>query len=124
MSIVGEVEAAYAAWKQYGPAAERALTIAKQVVDAAEKALLANGIDVASSIAAAGGTLDLTRIKDIQAALNQLGARPQVAEDGVIGLETMKAVAAFQRDNSVDGALSGCPDAVTVAAIRAKLAAL
>jgi Putative peptidoglycan binding domain len=55
----------------------------------------------------------------VQQSLNQLGADPRLAEDGIAGSNTMTAVMQFQRENGLD--VTGSADGATVAAIDRKL---
>ena len=55
----------------------------------------------------------------VQQSLNNLGADPQLVEDGKIGPKTMAAVSKFQRENGLHD--TGVPDAATISAIQRKI---
>ena len=82
-----------------------------------EAALFERGLDVPSAaVPPAPSELDA---QGLQRSLNELGATPQIAVDGVLGPETENAVKAFQTAKGLD--VDGIAGPLTTAAIQSAL---
>ena len=95
MSLFEDLATAFRVYRQYGPAAEKALGVLQEMIDAVEPVLLKHGVDLGVLVKGATGSLDLGTVIGIQKGINSLRSKTGqslISEDGILGDETINAV--------------------------------
>jgi hypothetical protein len=129
-TLFNNLMTAFKLWQQYGSGVEKAVAILQEidactgnadyhVINEIEKILLKNGVDVSAMLASISGAIDLSTIKGIQTALNDLGCIPPLSATGLLDAPTLAAISAFQTTQGLT--VDQLPGPLTIAAMNAAL---
>lgn len=123
MSLLSNIITVITLWGRYGASAEKAISIVQELAaldsgkffENIDTVLKNNGIDLSKLLIAPGAPPDLTKIDEIQRALNKVNPSIVISITGQLDFATDQSVMAFQKMTGLK--IDGKPGPATCATL-------